>query len=90
MDKTIKLIGGILLLGLSAAVITAIVMGRMGKFDEIIQKIKNKKDSCELENDDILQSCICMISRNSDDEEKNNFKNAYGNENLKISLNGRH
>ncbi len=90
MDKTIKLIGGILLLGLSAAVITAIVMGRMGKFDEIIQKIKNKKDSCELENDGILQSGICMISRNSDDEEKNNFKNAYGNENLKISPNGRH
>lgn len=89
MDKTIKLIGGILLLGLSAAVITAIVMGRMGKFDEIIQKIKNKKDSCELENDGILQSGICMISRNSDDEEKNNFKNAYGNENLKISPNGR-
>lgn len=90
MDKSIKFIGGALFIGLAAAVVTAIVMGKNGKFDEIIQKIKNKKDSCELEKNGIFESGFCMISKNSNDYEKNEFNDSYGEENLKTSPNGCH
>lgn len=73
MDKTIKFIGGTLLLGLAAAVISAIVMGKSGKFDEMIEKIKEKKDFCERENDNLLKNGMCMFAKTEDEKKEINW-----------------
>ncbi len=88
MNKTVKIVGGFLIFGLAAAVVSAIVMAKNGKFDEIIEKIKNKKESCELDTEDILESSICMISKNSDD--KMHDKKTYNPKGMKAYPNGKY
>lgn len=89
MDKTVKIVGGFILFGLAAAVGTAIVMAKNGKFDEMIEKIKDKKESCENDSEDIFEKGMCMISKNSDDY-KPHDKKSYGREDLKAYPNGKH
>ena len=63
-----KFIGAILLLGTIGAVITGIVMKRNGKLDEVIEKFKEKKEFCDLNNEGFLQKNACMVSPNGQKE----------------------
>lgn len=87
MEKTIKIVGATLIFGFATAVVAAIVMGRSGKFDKMIEEIKEKKEFCERENDNLLKNGICMFSKT--EEEKHRSWNC-NNEILEASPNGRH
>ena len=63
-----KFIGATLLLGTIGAVITGIVMKRNGKLDEVIEKFKEKKEFCDLNNEGFLQKNACMVSTNGQKE----------------------
>lgn len=88
MDKTFKIAGGFIIFGFAAAIVTAIVMAKNGKFDEMIEKIKDKKESCENNSEDIFEKGMCMISKNHDEDMHN--KKSYGREDLKTYPNGKH
>lgn len=64
----LKIIGGTLLLGTTAALITGLIMKRNGKLDEVIEKFKNKKEFCDSHNEGFLQQNACMISPNGHKE----------------------
>ncbi len=57
-----KFMGGTLALGAVAALITGIVMKKNGKLDEVIEKFKQKKEFCDLNNENFVEKNACMVS----------------------------
>lgn len=99
MNKIAKIIAGIILAGAASASIAAMIMKKNGTLDKFIENFKNKNKggSCEFDADEILESSVCMICENSDDDKKHsksfsdghNDKKSYDMKDLKPQPNGK-
>lgn len=100
MNKIAKIIAGIILAGAASASIASMIMKKNGTLDKFIENFKNKNKggSCEFDADEILESSVCMICENSDDDKKHsksfsdghNDKKSYDMKDLKPQPNGKH
>ena len=99
MDKSLKIIAGIILAGAVSASIAAMIMKKNGTLDKFIEKFQNKRKggSGELDTDDVLENSICMISETFGDDDETKEKSsidrsshtAYDGHDLKPHKNGK-
>lgn len=96
MNKIIKIFSFFAVIGGAAA--AGVILAKNGKFDGIINKIKEMRGSCESGKGNILEEGVCMIAEAYDDDDANAEKSAsgkkmqksYDENDLKAKPNGKH